>query len=44
MMSEVKVPGDVNPVVRMAEIKDQEIADILEYMSGKNLLLGSGFK
>lgn len=35
MMSEVKVPGDVNPVVRMAEIKDQEIADILEYNERK---------
>ena len=31
MQTDLRVPGDVNPVVRMAEIKDQQIADILEH-------------
>ena len=35
MMSEVRVPGDVNPVARMADIKDQQIDEILEYNESK---------
>ena len=35
MMSEVRVPGDVNPAARMADIKDQQIDEILEYNESK---------
>ena len=35
MMHEVKVPSDISPVVRVADIKDREIADILEYNERK---------
>ena len=35
MMSEVRVPGDVNPVARMADLKDQQIDEILEYNERK---------
>ena len=31
MQAEIRVPGDVNPVVRMADSKDKEIAEILEH-------------
>ena len=37
MMYEVKVPGSINPVVRVADIKDREIADILEYNERKKI-------
>ena len=35
MMSEVRVPGDVSTVERIIEIKDQQIADIVEYNESK---------
>ena len=35
MKADLAVPGSVNPVVRMAELKDQQIDEILEYNERK---------
>ena len=35
MKADLAVPGSVNPVVRMADIKDQQIDEILEYNERK---------
>ena len=42
MQTDLRVPGDVNPVERIIEIKDQEIADILEHERQKSLRSRSG--
>ena len=31
MQTDLRVPGDVNPVERIIDIKDQQIAEILEH-------------